>query len=86
MLRYLILIHAGYVYEWFDLIVIWFNCNLIQFTLWCNTKEFIETLFLELLHLQKHNGVADPLEVVAGEVSDESILLCLDEFMVMRIV
>ncbi|XP_027117460.2 uncharacterized protein [Coffea arabica] len=32
--------------------------------------------------LQKHNGVADPLEVVAGEVSDESILLCLDEFMV----
>ncbi|XP_027177198.1 AFG1-like ATPase isoform X1 [Coffea eugenioides] len=33
-------------------------------------------------HLQKHKGVADPLEVVAGEVSDESILLCLDEFMV----
>ncbi|KAL3532963.1 hypothetical protein ACH5RR_006484 [Cinchona calisaya] len=32
--------------------------------------------------LQKHKGVADPLEVVAGEVSDESILLCLDEFMV----
>ena len=24
----------------------------------------------------------DPLEVVAGEISDESILLCLDEFMV----
>ncbi|XP_048228069.1 AFG1-like ATPase isoform X2 [Ricinus communis] len=32
--------------------------------------------------LQKHKGVADPLEVVAGEISDESILLCLDEFMV----
>ncbi|KAI3446695.1 hypothetical protein Pfo_003360 [Paulownia fortunei] len=32
--------------------------------------------------LQKHKGVADPLEVVAGELSDESILLCLDEFMV----
>nr|XP_017253631.1 PREDICTED: lactation elevated protein 1-like isoform X2 [Daucus carota subsp. sativus] len=32
--------------------------------------------------LQKHRGVADPLEVVAGEISDESILLCLDEFMV----
>ncbi|XP_076910757.1 uncharacterized protein LOC143568488 [Bidens hawaiensis] len=32
--------------------------------------------------LQKHRGVSDPLEVVAGEISDESILLCLDEFMV----
>ncbi|KAJ6846198.1 lactation elevated protein 1-like [Iris pallida] len=32
--------------------------------------------------LQMHKGVADPLEVVAGEIADESILLCLDEFMV----
>ncbi|KAG6529779.1 hypothetical protein ZIOFF_011993 [Zingiber officinale] len=32
--------------------------------------------------LQMHKGVADPLEVVAGEISDDSILLCLDEFMV----
>ncbi|KAF8400455.1 hypothetical protein HHK36_013753 [Tetracentron sinense] len=32
--------------------------------------------------LQRHKGVADPLEVVAGEISDEMILLCLDEFMV----
>ncbi|THU62326.1 hypothetical protein C4D60_Mb01t03950 [Musa balbisiana] len=32
--------------------------------------------------LQMHKGVADPLEVVAAEISDESILLCLDEFMV----
>ncbi|KAG9154625.1 hypothetical protein Leryth_022711 [Lithospermum erythrorhizon] len=32
--------------------------------------------------LRKHQGVSDPLEVVAGEISDESILLCLDEFMV----
>ncbi|XP_020269825.1 lactation elevated protein 1-like [Asparagus officinalis] len=32
--------------------------------------------------LQMHKGVADPLEVVAGEISDESILLCVDEFMV----
>ncbi|KAG6424254.1 hypothetical protein SASPL_114669 [Salvia splendens] len=32
--------------------------------------------------LQKHKGVSDPLEVVAGELSDEAILLCLDEFMV----
>lgn len=30
-----------------------------------------------------HKGVADPLEVVAAEISDESILLCLDEFMVL---
>uniref|UniRef100_A0A1D1XSF3 Lactation elevated protein 1 n=2 Tax=Anthurium amnicola TaxID=1678845 RepID=A0A1D1XSF3_9ARAE len=32
--------------------------------------------------LQRHKGVADPLDVVAGEIADESILLCLDEFMV----
>ncbi|XP_059637589.1 uncharacterized protein LOC132279584 isoform X2 [Cornus florida] len=32
--------------------------------------------------LQKHKGLADPLEVVADEIADESILLCLDEFMV----
>ncbi|XP_057968642.1 uncharacterized protein LOC131158081 isoform X2 [Malania oleifera] len=32
--------------------------------------------------LQRHKGVADPLEVVAGEISDDSMLLCLDEFMV----
>ncbi|GAB4837764.1 hypothetical protein Ancab_002630 [Ancistrocladus abbreviatus] len=32
--------------------------------------------------LRKHKGVVDPLEVVASEISDESILLCLDEFMV----
>ncbi|ESR66766.1 AFG1-like ATPase family protein [Citrus sinensis] len=32
--------------------------------------------------LQKHKGVSDPLEVVAGEISDEAILLCVDEFMV----
>ncbi|XP_008223582.1 PREDICTED: lactation elevated protein 1 [Prunus mume] len=32
--------------------------------------------------LRKHKGVEDPLEVVAGEISDDAILLCLDEFMV----
>ncbi|XP_052199151.1 uncharacterized protein LOC127806127 isoform X2 [Diospyros lotus] len=32
--------------------------------------------------LRKHQGVEDPLEVVAAEIADESILLCLDEFMV----
>ncbi|KMZ74285.1 AFG1-like ATPase family protein [Zostera marina] len=32
--------------------------------------------------LQRHRGVTDPLDVVSGEISDESVLLCLDEFMV----
>ncbi|KAE9602370.1 hypothetical protein Lal_00049872 [Lupinus albus] len=32
--------------------------------------------------LQKHKGLSDPLDVVAGEISEEAILLCLDEFMV----
>jgi protein AFG1 len=32
--------------------------------------------------LQMHKGVSDPLEMVAAEVSDEAIILCLDEFMV----
>ncbi|KAI7746972.1 hypothetical protein M8C21_018814, partial [Ambrosia artemisiifolia] len=31
----------------------------------------------------RHKGVSDPLEVVAGEISHESILLCLDEFMIL---
>jgi len=26
--------------------------------------------------------LSDPLDVVAGEISDEAVLLCLDEFMV----
>ncbi|XP_010545445.1 PREDICTED: lactation elevated protein 1 [Tarenaya hassleriana] len=32
--------------------------------------------------LQKHKGLEDPLEVIAQEIADEAILLCLDEFMV----
>ncbi|KAI5081582.1 hypothetical protein GOP47_0001325 [Adiantum capillus-veneris] len=32
--------------------------------------------------LQKQKGMADPLQVVAEELSKEAILLCLDEFMV----
>ncbi|CAJ1944901.1 unnamed protein product [Sphenostylis stenocarpa] len=32
--------------------------------------------------LQKHKGLSDPLDVVAGEISDDATLLCLDEFMV----
>ncbi|KAM0939214.1 putative hexokinase [Dioscorea sansibarensis] len=40
--------------------------------------------FMLYVHMcfQKHKGVADPFEVVAGEISDGSIVLCLDEFMV----
>jgi hypothetical protein len=32
--------------------------------------------------MQMHKGVSDPLDVVAAEISDEAIILCLDEFMV----
>eukprot|EP00249_Psilotum_nudum_P017992 c26589_g1_i2 orf=350-1867(+) len=32
--------------------------------------------------LQRHRGMADPLEVVADDLSKEAILLCVDEFMV----
>ncbi|KAF3792181.1 Lactation elevated protein 1 [Nymphaea thermarum] len=31
---------------------------------------------------ERHKGLADPLDVVAEEICDESILICLDEFMV----
>ncbi|RCV19156.1 hypothetical protein SETIT_3G361700v2 [Setaria italica] len=33
--------------------------------------------------LQMHKGVSDPLDVVAAEISDEAIILCLDEFMIL---
>lgn len=45
-----------------------------------------EVLYVEFEFLQKHRGVPDPLEVVAAEISDEAILLCLDEFMVLPFV
>jgi hypothetical protein len=35
-----------------------------------------------LVYIQMHKGVSDPLDVVAAEISDEAIILCLDEFMV----
>ncbi|KAL3810561.1 hypothetical protein ACJIZ3_000684 [Penstemon smallii] len=38
---------------------------------------------LQVCMLSKQKGVSDPLEVVAGELSDEAILLCLDEFMIL---
>ncbi|KAH9654216.1 AFG1-like ATPase family protein [Citrus sinensis] len=44
--------------------------------------RYASTLMRNVEFLQKHKGVSDPLEVVAGEISDEAILLCVDEFMV----
>lgn len=35
-----------------------------------------------VIFMQMHKGVSDPLDVVAAEISDEAIILCLDEFMV----
>lgn len=52
----------------------------------CNWKKkrihFHDFMLNVHSRLQRHKGVSDPLEVVAGEISHESILLCLDEFMV----
>lgn len=45
-------------------------------------KFVMDFVFCIYLFLQKHRGVADPLEAVANEISDDAILLCLDEFMV----
>ena len=45
-------------------------------------SRYASTLMCNVEFLQKHKGVSDPLEVVAGEISDEAILLCVDEFMV----
>ncbi|PWA95020.1 AFG1-like ATPase family protein [Artemisia annua] len=41
-----------------------------------------KTMLMDLFYDQLHRGVSDPLEVVAGEIFDESVLLCLDEFIV----
>ncbi|PKA67053.1 hypothetical protein AXF42_Ash004544 [Apostasia shenzhenica] len=50
---------------------------------WRKRRRHFHDFMLDIhRRLQMHKGVADPLEVVAGEISDESILLCLDEFMV----
>ncbi|KAI4963425.1 hypothetical protein ZWY2020_014122 [Hordeum vulgare] len=35
-----------------------------------------------VIYMQMHKGVSDPLDMVAAEISDEAIILCLDEFMV----
>ncbi|KAL6497300.1 hypothetical protein OROGR_029229 [Orobanche gracilis] len=47
----------------------------------------MDLFYDQLIHfhdfmLKKHMGLSDPLDVVAEEISDEAILLCLDEFMV----
>ncbi|KAL0453881.1 UNVERIFIED_CONTAM: AFG1-like ATPase [Sesamum latifolium] len=60
--------------------------DLFYYQLPCNWRKkrihFHDFMLNVHSRLQKHKGVADPLEVVAGELSDDSILLCLDEFMV----
>ncbi|KAL8493135.1 hypothetical protein ACS0TY_024373 [Phlomoides rotata] len=50
---------------------------------WRKKRIHFHDLMLNVhFRLQKHKGVEDPLQVVAKELSAESILLCLDEFMV----
>ncbi|XP_020572357.1 lactation elevated protein 1 [Phalaenopsis equestris] len=50
---------------------------------WRKRRRHFHDFMLDVhKRLQMHKGVADPLEVVAGEVADDSVLLCLDEFMV----
>lgn len=39
-------------------------------------------IVMTVVYMQMHKGVSDPLDVVAAEISDEAIILCLDEFMV----
>jgi len=34
------------------------------------------------LWAQRSRGMTDPLEMVAEEIAEESVLLCIDEFMV----
>jgi len=47
----------------------------------CFQEDMIKNV-MSLVCTQMHRGVSDPLEVVAAEISDEAIILCLDEFMV----
>ncbi|KAF5956327.1 hypothetical protein HYC85_003552, partial [Camellia sinensis] len=49
---------------------------------WRKKRIHFHDFMLDVHSRLQHKGVPDPLEVVAGEISDESILLCLDEFMV----
>jgi len=45
-------------------------------------QEDMIIVLMTLVCMQMHKGVSDPLDVVAAEISDEAIILCLDEFMV----
>jgi len=45
-------------------------------------QEDMIIIAMTLVYMQMHKGVSDPLDVVAAEISDEAIILCLDEFMV----
>ncbi|RWV78301.1 hypothetical protein GW17_00060749 [Ensete ventricosum] len=53
-----------------------------DFMLNVHSRLQVRGTFIFISIFSMHKGVADPLEVVAAEISDESILLCLDEFMV----
>jgi len=55
------------------------NCHLIGGKKRIHFHDFMLNVHSRL---QMHRGVSDPLEVVAAEISDEAIILCLDEFMV----
>jgi len=43
-------------------------------------QEDMIIIVMTLVYMQMHKGVSDPLDVVAAEISDEAIILCLDEF------
>ncbi|CAL0330402.1 unnamed protein product [Lupinus luteus] len=50
---------------------------------WRKTRIHFHDFMLNVHSLlQKHKGLSDPLDVVAEEISEETVLLCLDEFMV----
>ena len=44
--------------------------------------RYVINVVMTHFYMQMHKGVSDPLDVVAAEISDEAIILCLDEFMV----
>lgn len=60
--------------------------DLFYYQLPCNWRKkrihFHDFMLNVHSRLQRHKGVEDPLDVVADEISDDAILLCLDEFMV----
>ncbi|WVZ94239.1 hypothetical protein U9M48_040151 [Paspalum notatum var. saurae] len=59
------------------------DCFYIRPSNWRKKRIHFHDFMLNVhSRLQMHKGVSDPLEVIAAEISDEAIILCLDEFMV----